>query len=184
MSNLNDRVEQLMIIQNEAKELFIKKNTDYGDAFAEYGAIGVLVRLGDKIKRLQSITNNSITLVEDEKLRDTLIDLHNYAAMGIMLISQGYNGDGINTTMEDLHIDNKTDKTDNSTWEITSGIFDNSDKTDKTNNSTWEIKGSMGNSYKRERYIDTTGTEVDTCSCRSFKFCKSAIRTCKHIGRE
>ena len=68
--------------------LFKKKNQDYGDAFAEYGMVGVLVRMGDKIKRLQSISNNKIALVDDEKMRDTLIDLHNYAAMAIMLLDE------------------------------------------------------------------------------------------------
>tara|TARA_Y100001970_G_C13784538_1_gene627099 strand:- start:243 stop:503 length:261 start_codon:yes stop_codon:yes gene_type:complete len=75
-------------IQKEALELFEKKNADYGDAFAEYGTIGVLVRMGDKIKRLQTIENNKITLISDERLRDTLIDLHNYSAMAIMLLSK------------------------------------------------------------------------------------------------
>ena len=31
---------------------------------------------------------NSITMVNDEKIRDTLIDLHNYAAMAIMLLDE------------------------------------------------------------------------------------------------
>lgn len=83
-----DRVKQLEEIQVEGKTLFEKKNKDYGDAFAEYGAIGVLVRIGDKIKRLQNITNTKITLVDDESLRDTLIDLHNYSAMAIMCIDE------------------------------------------------------------------------------------------------
>jgi hypothetical protein len=85
---MENRVSQLEKIQMEGKELFIKKNTDYGDSFADYGPIGVLVRLGDKIKRLQSINKNGITLVSDEKMRDTLIDLHNYSAMAIMLIDE------------------------------------------------------------------------------------------------
>ena len=66
----------------------VKKNKDYGDAFAESGPIGVLIRIGDKIKRLQNITKNNINLVSDESCRDTLIDLHNYAAMAIMLIDE------------------------------------------------------------------------------------------------
>lgn len=85
---MTDRVNQLDIIQLEARTLFQKKNSDYGDAFATYGPVGVLVRIGDKIQRLQSITKKGITLIEDEKLRDTLIDLHNYAAMAIMLMDE------------------------------------------------------------------------------------------------
>ena len=80
-----DRVEQMKKIQNEALELFIKKNADYGDAFATFGTIGVLVRIEDKIKRCISISSKNVQLVDDETLRDTLIDLHNYAAMALML---------------------------------------------------------------------------------------------------
>ena len=83
-----DRVAQMEKVQIEARELFEKKNADYGDAFATYGTVGVIVRLGDKISRLSSISKTGVTLVEDEKIRDTLIDLHNYAAMAIMLLDE------------------------------------------------------------------------------------------------
>lgn len=85
---MTDRVAQLSKIQNEALQLFKKKNADYGDAFATYGAVGVIVRMGDKISRLSSITNNGINLVDTESLRDTLIDLHNYSAMAAMLLDE------------------------------------------------------------------------------------------------
>ena len=84
----SSRTKQLKDVQTEAFELFEKKNADYGDAFATYGSVGVIVRLGDKINRLSSITKNSVHLVEDEKIRDTLIDLHNYAAMAVMLLDE------------------------------------------------------------------------------------------------
>ena len=82
------RVNQMKAVQEEALELFTKKNTDYGDAFATYGTVGVIVRMGDKIQRLISVTNKGVALVDSESLRDTLIDLHNYAAMGVMLIDE------------------------------------------------------------------------------------------------
>jgi hypothetical protein len=83
-----NRVEQLKTIQNNALELFIKKNTDYGDAFAKYGIIGVLMRIQDKLQRAVSITKNGINLVNDEGIQDTLLDLHNYAAMALMLLNE------------------------------------------------------------------------------------------------
>jgi len=46
-----DRVEQMKKIQGEALELFARKNADYGDAFARYGVIGVLMRIEDKLQR-------------------------------------------------------------------------------------------------------------------------------------
>ena len=84
----NERVSQMQSIQSEGLELFKRKNQDYGDAFANYGVIGVLVRMGDKIARLQSISTKSVSLVDSESLRDTLIDLHNYSAMAIMLLDE------------------------------------------------------------------------------------------------
>ena len=83
-----NRVEQLREIQSEALELFKRKNTDYGDAFAKYGLIGVLMRIEDKIQRSLSITKNGVNLVNDESIKDTLLDLHNYAAMGLMLLKE------------------------------------------------------------------------------------------------
>jgi hypothetical protein len=50
------RVEQMIKIQKEALELFTKKNIDYGDAFAKYGVIGILMRIEDKLQRCMSIT--------------------------------------------------------------------------------------------------------------------------------
>jgi hypothetical protein len=85
---MSQRVEQMSQVQSEALELFKKKNTDYGDAFATYGTVGVIVRLGDKIQRLTSVTKNGVNLVDNESLRDTLIDLHNYSAMAIMLLDE------------------------------------------------------------------------------------------------
>jgi hypothetical protein len=87
-TNKKTRVEQMEEIQREGLELFCRKNADYGDAFATYGAIGVLVRMGDKIKRLMSISSTKITMVDDESMYDTLLDLHNYSAMALMLIKE------------------------------------------------------------------------------------------------
>ena len=83
-----NRVEQMKQIQQTALELFIKKNIDYGDAFAKYGVIGVLMRIEDKIQRSLSITKNGVNLINDESIKDTLIDLHNYAAMALMLLDE------------------------------------------------------------------------------------------------
>ena len=152
---MTNRIEQLETIQNEAKELFRKKNTDYGDAFATYGSIGVLVRIGDKIQRLQSINSRGITLVDDEKLRDTLIDLHNYSAMSIMLLDE-----------------NRNIKKTNETNEKKSSI------------KVWNITGDSGNKYIRETYVDDIGETVNTCSCPSFIYCKKSHKTCKHIDNE
>ena len=83
------RAEQMKKVQEGCLELFKKKNEDYGDAFAKFGVIGVLMRIEDKIQRSLSITKNGVNLVDDESIRDTLLDLHNYAAMAVMLLDEG-----------------------------------------------------------------------------------------------
>ena len=85
---MTDRITQFINIQKEGSELFSKKNKDYGDAFAHYGTIGVMMRMKDKLSRFMSISKSNIQLVDDETLRDTLIDLHNYSAMAIMLLDE------------------------------------------------------------------------------------------------
>ena len=40
------------------------------------------------MQRLLTVSSKGVSLVDTESLRDTLIDLHNYAAMGIMLLDE------------------------------------------------------------------------------------------------
>jgi len=174
----NNRVYQLEVIQNEAKELFRKKNADYGDAFATYGTVGILVRLGDKIHRLQSITSKGINLVQDEKLRDTLLDLHNYAAMGIMLLDNGVDITSTYTATSAYSSNNSHEPSSlpEPSVEAPSNILR------KLN---WQIQSTTNEYiYNRETIIYTNGKKVDTCSCGAFKYCTKANKTCKHIENE
>ena len=148
------RVQQLKNVQGEALELFTRKNADYGNAFATYGTVGILVRLGDKIHRLQSITSKGINLVEDEKLRDTLLDLHNYAAMGIILLDSG----------EKLSISPPPPS-----------------PTESIPIEQFKITGSTGNKYVLKRLKDNEGKFVLTCSCASYQYCSNTCKSCKHI---
>jgi hypothetical protein len=87
----NNSIAQMIQVQNESLEMFKRKNISYEHAFADYGTAGVIVRIGDKIQRLVSVTNRGISLVNTKTLRDTLIDLHNYAAMAIISIDENNN---------------------------------------------------------------------------------------------
>ena len=75
--------EEIRSVQSEALDLFISKNADYGNAYKMYGPVGIIIRLGDKINRLANIQRTQVQFVHTETLRDTLIDLHNYAAMAV-----------------------------------------------------------------------------------------------------
>ncbi len=84
----NDKIKQMQIVHNEATEIFKKKYISYEDAFADYGTTGVIVRIGDKIQRLVSVSNRGISLTNTKLIRDALIDLHNYASMAIISIDE------------------------------------------------------------------------------------------------
>lgn len=47
-----------------------------------------MVKINNKIKRSLSITKNGVNLVYDESIRDTMLDLHNYSAMTLMLLDK------------------------------------------------------------------------------------------------
>lgn len=42
------------------------------------------IRLGDKLARFKSLTKSGVQEVKDESIRDTLIDLANYAIMTVL----------------------------------------------------------------------------------------------------
>ena len=91
-------MERFREITEEMRTLYERKNADYGDSFEkscdEWGLISCVIRLSDKIERLESLCRNGETRVEDESLRDTLIDLAKYAVMGIGWLDE-INGRGI-----------------------------------------------------------------------------------------
>ena len=69
-------------------ETYIKKNHDYGDSFhkswQEEGIAMARIRLGDKMNRFKTLSRSNDRKVNDESLRDTLIDLANYALLTVL----------------------------------------------------------------------------------------------------
>ena len=68
-------------------ETYEKKNHDYGDSFSKsldkFGLVASVVRMGDKMNRIESLINKDAK-VKDESIKDTLLDLANYAIMTVM----------------------------------------------------------------------------------------------------
>ena len=74
-------------------ELYARKNHDYGDSFhttfVEEGLAMARIRLGDKFSRFKTLSrlscnNRDQQQVTDESIRDTLLDLANYAIMTVL----------------------------------------------------------------------------------------------------
>ncbi len=72
-------------LYEKCRNIFEKKNSDYGDSFVDYGLIGILVRLGDKFNRINSLINKKI--VNYESIDDTILDSFNYIILALILIS-------------------------------------------------------------------------------------------------
>ncbi len=91
-----DKVKKHKKICDELNELYGRKNADYGDSFGksyeEFGPVMAAIRMGDKLNRYKALIKSS-QKVEDESVRDTLIDLANYAIMTVIEIdSRSGNG--------------------------------------------------------------------------------------------
>ena len=79
-------------ICDELYETYKKKNADYGNSFGnsldKHGMIAGIVRMDDKMSRLISLNSKKEQQVMDESLRDTLMDLANYAIMSVMWLDE------------------------------------------------------------------------------------------------
>ena len=79
-------------ICDELYETYKKKNADYGNSFEnsldKHGLIAGIVRMDDKMSRLISLNSKNEQQVLDESMRDTLMDLANYAIMSVMWLDE------------------------------------------------------------------------------------------------
>lgn len=65
--------------------ILVSKQTDYGsDAINRFGRIGLMVRVHDKIARLENLTRRGID-PGNESLFDNYMDVVNYCALGMMV---------------------------------------------------------------------------------------------------
>lgn len=71
---------------NDCVKIALKKNKDYGSSnILDFGKIGLLVRLNDKISRIINLEKNKNRQVLDETIVDTAEDIINYAVYLEML---------------------------------------------------------------------------------------------------
>ena len=81
-------------INDELKTIRIKKGHDYSgtkdtlDNLRDFGLFGVVMRIGDKYKRLKHFCLQKELAVEDESIEDTIKDLVNYGLFALILHRQ------------------------------------------------------------------------------------------------
>ena len=81
------REEIFKKITTDMFDLWKRKNADYGssvsDTYRDFGLVSFLVRMQDKMNRLKTLTKQE-SMVKDEKIEDTLIDLANYSILALI----------------------------------------------------------------------------------------------------
>lgn len=87
---MKNKGQQFKNICEEMLTTFERKNHDYGDSFTQtvdkFGLIASGVRMHDKLERFVTLAQKDISMKVDESMRDTLLDLANYAIMTVMYI--------------------------------------------------------------------------------------------------
>lgn len=97
MITTNTKVERHKQICMALNTLYARKNHDYGDSFhqtfVEEGMAMPRIRLGDKFNRFKTLSRKlDSQRVSDESLKDTLLDLANYAIMTVLEMEETGNG--------------------------------------------------------------------------------------------
>lgn len=87
-------------ITNKMIRIFKQKNHDYGNSFEqslnEEGLAASRIRMGDKWNRFKTLSKPKTEVkVNDESIRDTLIDLANYAIMTVIWLDKQQNNSNI-----------------------------------------------------------------------------------------
>lgn len=84
---LEENVQKFMDITTNMAKTYAAKNHDYGNSFEQscnkFGIIAAIVRMGDKMNRLESLAVKRAE-VKDESIEDTLLDLANYSIMTVI----------------------------------------------------------------------------------------------------
>ena len=76
-------------ICDKISETYEKKNHDYGDTFSvlfqKYGMIYPIIHLKEKLARIEQLSKEA-EKVEGESIKDSLLDLANYAILALLEI--------------------------------------------------------------------------------------------------
>jgi len=85
-------------VTGAARTIMRNKNHDYASDddpfrnFRKHGLLGIMVRLSDKISRLETFLEQGKLKVKEETIHDTILDIINYA-----ILFEGYRQDSENS---------------------------------------------------------------------------------------
>lgn len=86
------KLEDFKKITEAMAKTYEAKNHDYGNSFDDgcnkFGFVASVVRMNDKINRINTLYNHSEIAKVNEKIEDTLLDLANYCIMSVMWLKE------------------------------------------------------------------------------------------------
>jgi len=92
----SDFIKAVGITYDEAETLLLKKHKDYGPkniSGSPGGALnGLRVRMHDKLARINHLYDSGAT-PENESLRDSFIDMANYAIIAMLVLDGNWDND-------------------------------------------------------------------------------------------
>ena len=86
---MNEFHEVLSDVLEEHYQTLINKNSNYGDNLLYFGLRGVLIRLHDKYKRLETLVLKEDPDLVGESIADTLRDLSGYCLVALTHLEMG-----------------------------------------------------------------------------------------------
>lgn len=82
-----NKIEIFKSITDKMNKIYEAKNNDYGDSFTKVRnkyPNSVIIRLNDKLNRLESLMSGKRQMVSKENINDTLLDMANYCIMELV----------------------------------------------------------------------------------------------------
>src|SRR5690625_2939988 len=87
-----DLIDSHKRICKQLNKVYADKNHDYGNSFGatyeKYGDISALVRISDKMNRIEQLVQTGEQKVKDEALEDSILDMANYLIMWAMELEE------------------------------------------------------------------------------------------------
>jgi len=80
----NDAIQLYDAVLNEAKELMLRKNHDYGEAWREMSKEGIVDMIMAKIIRIKTILSNDGKTIASEGVEGNYFDIINYAIFDLI----------------------------------------------------------------------------------------------------
>ena len=101
-------------------EIYIKKNSDYGNSFSdlydEYGSIISEIHIREKFNRFKQLRTNESQV--GESIEDTLMDMANYCLLTLLEMKKLNSYVAEEVAEEDIELEEVKDATENATEEI------------------------------------------------------------------